>query len=74
MSEGEKDLLVSLGWKYEGVAWNSAPADTGKPLYRLYNPNAESGSHHYTMSEVERDFLESIGWQYEGIAWYGLNK
>ena len=65
-SEEERDMLQSLGWQYEGVAWN-APTKTGAPVYRLFNPN--NGDHHYTMSETERDMLVGVGWQYEGIAW-----
>ena len=41
------------------------------PLYRLYNPNAESGTHHYTANAAERDYLAAIGWNDEGIGWYG---
>lgn len=66
----EKDVLVKLGWKYEGIGW-SAPVE-GAPVYRLYNPNA--GDHHYTMSSNEKDTLVSIGWQYEGIGWYSVSK
>ena len=62
----ERDMLIGLGWIYEGVAWN-APTETGDPVYRLYNPN--SGDHHYTMSATERDWLASLGWQYEGVCW-----
>ena len=65
-SQEERDMLTSLGWQYEGVAWN-APTTKGTPVYRLFNPN--NGDHHYTMSEDERDMLVSVGWQYEGIAW-----
>ena len=65
-SAEERGMLESLGWQYEGVAWN-APTKTGAPVYRLFNPN--NGDHHYTMSEAERDMLVSVGWQYEGIAW-----
>ncbi|MDD6221329.1 MAG: leucine-rich repeat protein, partial [Lachnospiraceae bacterium] len=65
-NQGERDHLVSLGWRYEGVAWN-APL-TGAPIFRLYNPNA--GDHHYTGSEKERDDLVKLGWKYEGVAWY----
>ncbi len=71
-SAHEKDVLVNAGWEYEGVAWYSAPKSEGKPLYRLYNPNAVSGAHHYTQSEQERDNLISIGWKDEEIGWYGL--
>ncbi|MBQ9279335.1 MAG: hypothetical protein IJ224_11960 [Lachnospiraceae bacterium] len=63
----EKDNLVSVGWRYEGIGWK-APAKSNTPVYRLYNKNA--GDHHYTMSEKEKDFLVSVGWKYEGIGWY----
>jgi uncharacterized protein YjdB len=63
----ERDSLVKVGWKYEGVAW-TAPSYSDTPVYRLYNPNA--GDHHYTTSEAERDALVKAGWKYEGIGWY----
>ena len=62
----ERDMLVTAGWHYEGVAWN-APTTKGAPVYRLYNPN--NGDHHYTMSAEERDMLVTVGWRYEGVAW-----
>ena len=62
----ERDMLISVGWTYEGIAWN-APTKHGAPVYRLYNPN--NGDHHYTMSTDERDMLVAVGWQYEGVAW-----
>lgn len=63
----EKDVLVGLGWKYEGVGW-TAPSTSKTPVYRLYNANA--GDHHYTSSQAERDALVKLGWKYEGIGWY----
>lgn len=66
-SEAEKNKLVNVGWRYEGVAWN-APKTSDIPVYRLYNPNA--GDHHYTTSEKEKDNLVKVGWKYEGIGWY----
>ncbi|MBQ9277907.1 MAG: Ig-like domain-containing protein [Lachnospiraceae bacterium] len=63
----EKDNLVGVGWRYEGIGWK-APAKSNTPVYRLYNKNA--GDHHYTMSEKEKDNLVSLGWKYEGIGWY----
>lgn len=65
-SSAEKDNLVSVGWNYEGTAWN-APG-SGDPVYRMYNPNV--GDHHYTTSAAERDQLKSVGWNYEGVGWY----
>ena len=67
----ERDMLVTAGWKYEGVAWH-APVTQGAPIYRLFNPN--SSDHHYTGSMVERDHLVSLGWQYEGVAWNTLGQ
>ena len=65
-STEERDMLASVGWQYEGVAWN-APTNAGESVYRLFNPN--SGDHHYTMSAQERDMLVGYGWQYEGVCW-----
>lgn len=62
----ESSTLVSLGWNYEGKAWNYV--SSGDPVYRLYNPNA--GDHHYTLSAYEKDELVKKGWTYEGVGWY----
>ncbi|MBQ7707043.1 MAG: hypothetical protein IJT72_04600 [Lachnospiraceae bacterium] len=59
-----------MEWNDEGIGWYSAP-NSETPLYRLYNPNAETGAHHFTANAGERDFLVSVGWNYEDIAWYG---
>lgn len=72
MDAEEKDALVNLGWKYEGIGWYSADEETGKPLYRAYNPNAKAGSHNYTLDKTEQDYLVSLGWHDEGIAWYAV--
>lgn len=67
-SEHERDVLVSRGWKYEGVGWR-APQKSNTPVYRLYN--AALNDHHYTTSAHERDLLsKNCGWTYEGIRWY----
>lgn len=65
----EKQNLVNLGWKYEGIGWY-APTE-GSPVYRLYNSNA--GDHHYTLSKKEKDNLVKVGWKYEGIGWYSAD-
>lgn len=62
----ERDMLDSVGWNYEGIAW-FAPINGGTPIYRLFNPN--NGDHHYTGSIEERDMLTGVGWIYEGVAW-----
>ncbi len=59
------------GWNAEGVGW-TAPA-SGAPVYRLYNPFAEGGDHHYTLSWDECVHLTSLGWHYEGIGWYSAS-
>ena len=64
----EKNHLVEVGWKDEGIAWY-APL-TGNPIYRLYNTN--SGDHHYTTNINERANLIKVGWQDEEIGWYGV--
>ena len=64
-SEEERDMLVAVGWNYEGVAF-TFPANTGAPVYRLFDP--VTGEHLYTMDEAEKDLLLSKGWNYEGIA------
>ncbi|GEM_PF-4479218 len=66
-STAEKNHLVKLGWRSEGIGWTT-PKTSKTPVYRLYNPNA--GDHHYTMSLAEKDMLVSKGWRYEGIAFY----
>ncbi|MDE5759043.1 MAG: hypothetical protein K2H85_10600 [Allobaculum sp.] len=63
----EKDTLVGLGWKYEGIGWY-APQSSETPVYRLYNKNA--GDHHYTIDKNEKDTLVKLGWNDEGISWY----
>lgn len=65
-NEEEKNNLVDVGWRYEGIAWYAPKV--GEPVYRLYNGNA--GDHHYTLDEKEKDMLINVGWKYEGIAWY----
>ena len=63
----ERDTLISLGWKYEGIGW-LAPKTSDRPVFRLYN--SYGGEHHYTVSQKERDTLISLGWTDEGIGWY----
>lgn len=63
---GEKNHLVKVGWKSEGIGW-IAPS-SGNAVYRLYNKNA--GDHHYTMNANEKNHLVKVGWKYEGIGWY----
>ena len=59
----EKDLLMSIGWSLDGVAWK-APVD-GIPVYRLYNPYDDW--HTYTTSKSECDTMVSAGWRVDGV-------
>ena len=63
----ERDNLVKLGWKDEGIGW-FAPEKSESPVYRLYNKYG--GEHHYTLNEAEKDALVKAGWTDEGIGWY----
>ena len=69
----ERDTLISLGWKSEGLGWYSDPNKTVS-LYRQFNPNAFANNHNYTASENEKKHLDQLGWRDEGIGWYGVSK
>lgn len=62
----ERDLLASVGWIFEGIAWYVP--DSGAPVYRLYNPYDDS--HFYTLSTEEIDTLLPLGWQLDGVMCY----
>jgi len=66
MNLNEKNYLVKLGWRYEGISMR-VPL-SGRQLFRIYNPN--SGEHFFTLDGNERDNLKRAGWRYEGIAWH----
>ena len=68
----EKDVLVSVGWKYEGIGWY-APETSNTPVYRLYNPN-NGGDHHYTKNKKEYDALVKAGWIGEDVRWFSDDK
>jgi hypothetical protein len=59
--EKEKDVLKGIGYKVDGIAFQSSG---DRPVYRLYNKN--DGSHMLTASEEEKTFLISAGWTDEG--------
>ena len=65
-SEVERDNLVSVGWKYEGVGF-TFPKATGRPVYRLYD-KYDTYEHLYTMDEAEKEALINEGWVLEGVA------
>ena len=71
VSAFERDTLVKLGWKAEGVAWHSADKAEGLAVYRLYNRNAKAaGAHHFTTSQAEYNHLQKLGWTAENTAFY----
>ena len=63
---GERQTLIGLGWKDEGIGW-IAPT-SGTAVYRLYNPFNDD--HHYTPNKQEYDSLVKLGWKGEGVGWY----
>ena len=50
----------------------SADAETGAPIYRLFNKWLTQGTHLFTTDESEYENLGKLGWQQEDIAFYGL--
>jgi hypothetical protein len=70
-SAKERDALVKLGWKSEGVSFQAAKQGSVsglKPVYREYNPY--DGNHNWTLNPTEHKTLVSLGWHDEGVAWY----
>lgn len=70
-SNYEATSLAKIGWRKEGIAFNSGG---NTPVYRLYNPKAGVGAHFVTMSSYEKSVLVKSGWSYEGIAWYATQR
>lgn len=70
----ERDTLISYGWQAEGIGWLAVEdRKEGIPVYRAYNPNAETGAHHFTTSVEEINALVAMGWENEGVAWYAVD-
>lgn len=65
--ENETANLMRHGWKNDFIGFPTAGQD-GVPVYRVYNPNAISGAHYFTLNIKERDHLVHLGWQDEGVA------
>jgi len=65
----ERDSMISRGYRYEGVAWQSSTTTTNTPIYRLYSPTMQK--HLFTKDRHEKDVLSrTSSWNYEGIAYY----
>lgn len=68
----ERDRMISAGYDYEGVAWDSSQNTSMTPVYRLYAPAINE--HLFTDDQNERNVLVSSGgWNDEGIAMYMSN-
>lgn len=71
-SAHEKNVLVSRGYRDEGIAFYAASSVSSSiaadPVYRLYN--TRSGQHIWTISSSEKNDLISKGYVYEGLAFY----
>lgn len=72
VSEAEKNTMMAAGWLLDGPISSSADKDSGKPIYRLFNPYVQTNFHLFTAGEDERDLLVNSGWILEGIAWYAV--
>ena len=76
--KNEYNELKKFGCIQEGATWY-VPSEEwpegrpSTPVYRLYNPNAVSGAHHYTTDAEERDALVKAGWKDEGTGWNAIN-
>lgn len=65
----ERDSMISAGYDYEGVAWDSSQNTSLTPVYRLYAPSIRL--HLFTSSINEYNTLLASGaWNNEGIAMY----
>ena len=57
-SAAERDMVIRTWpniYRYEGIAYNTNPANNTQPLYRFYN--RVSASHFYTASTQEKDHI-----------------
>ncbi len=66
----EKDNLVSLGWKFEGITGKVYMHGEKGGVYRLYNPN--TGEHHYTTKQDEVAACVKAGWRNEGVKFFSV--
>lgn len=65
-SVSERNALVNVGWRYEGIAWNIPKS--GTPVYRFYNKT--NGDHIWVTAGSEFNSLQKSGWTKEGVAFY----
>lgn len=65
----ERDVMISSGYNYEGVGWQSSSVTSNMPVYRLYAPSLQQ--HLYTTDAYEKSVLSGSGnWIDEGPSFY----
>ena len=65
----ERDVMISGGYNYEGVGWQSSSDTSNLPVYRMYAPSLQQ--HLYTTDTYEKSMLVSSGnWIDEGPSFY----
>ena len=66
--KNEYDKLQNVGWKGEGIAFYgySRPVVGCTKIYRIFNPNANMGDHHYTKSvgEINKRLVDGWSWDF----------
>ncbi len=71
----EYESLQSLGWQKDN---NGEPVFYGStisnyPVYQLFNPYEQVGTHLWTTSVEEYDAQAKLGWVQENVVWYAAN-
>ena len=69
MSKYEAQSLVNKGWRWDNNGKAAFYSGGSVNLYVAYNPNANSGSHNYTINSYEQNSLLGKGWKYGKVAW-----
>lgn len=64
----ERNYLIRIGWKDEGIVGAVSLVGTEGGVYRLYN--STTGEHHYTSDTDELKRCVDAGWKNEGIMFY----
>ena len=66
--KNEYDKLQVAGWVGEGIAFYgySKPVAGCTKIYRIFNPNANMGDHHYTKSvgEINKRLVDGWSWDF----------
>ncbi|WP_265455522.1 leucine-rich repeat protein [Enterococcus sp. HY326] len=65
-SRWNRDDLIDIGWRAEGVGWVSNSNDGYTNIFTLKNPATDE--EFYTIDKIEYDYLSLIGWEALGPA------